>query len=75
MKKQFITVEASGDYGTHFENIAIDQITRIIDGGNGGSIICLTDGDSVITPYYLVDIMSEIEMIQNDEDEEEENDD
>lgn len=69
MKKQFIMVRVLGDYGTHFENIAIDQITRIIDDGLGHSIICLTDGDSVTTPYPSEDLISQIEMIQNDEDE------
>lgn len=72
MKKQFIMVEAFGDLGPHYENIAIDQITRIIDDGFGHSIICLTDGDAVTTHLYSEDIMSEIETIQNDEDESEE---
>ena len=69
MKKQFIMVRVFGDYGSHFENIAIDQITRIIDDNFGHSIICLTDGDSVTTHQSSEDVISEIEMIQSDEDE------
>ena len=74
MKKQFIMVQTFNDYGKRFENIAIDQITRIIDDGLGHSIICLTDGDSVTTPLSSEDIISAIEMIQDDEDEDENDD-
>ena len=74
MKKQFIMVQTFNDYGKRFENIAIDQITRIIDDGLGHSIICLTDGDSVTTPQSSEDIISAIEMIQDDEDEDENDD-